>query len=110
LSATDLKPWLEQMYPAAIMDGKGGFRKIEGNLAFKSAGKDDKHRFATITGRVDFELDNVGTSTYSGDVSIVVSYPLTESTVESIRGVADFTVPKGPERIKITAALESVPE
>lgn len=110
LTAADLKPWLEQIYPAAIMDGKGGFRSIEGKLAFKPAGQDTTHRFATITGTIDFELDNTSRTAYRGDLAIVLKYALTEPAVTTVRGVMDFTVPKGPEQIKLTAAVESLPE
>lgn len=110
LSAADLKPWLEQIYPAAIMDGKGDFRGIEGKFSFKPAGQDETNRFATITGTVDFELDNTSRTSYRGDLSIVLKYPLNEVALAAVRGVVDFTVPKGPERIKLTAAIESLPE
>lgn len=110
LTAADLKPWLEQVYPAAIMDGKGGFRAIEGKLAFARAGQDVKHRYAVLKGAVDFELDNTGRATYRGELAMVLKYPLEGSSVEQIRGVIDCVVPKGPEKIKLACAIESLPE
>lgn len=110
LTAADLKPWLEQIYPAAIMDGKGGFNRIDGALTFKLMGKNETQRFATITGTVDFELDNASRTTYRGELEIALRYSLNDPGVASIRGVLSFTVPKGPEKIKLVAALESLPE
>lgn len=109
-TAADLKLWLEQVYPAAIMDGKGGFRSIDGTLQFRPAGRDETYRYATIRGTVDFELDNTGRTKYRGDLAFVLKYALKEAAVESIRGVIDCTVPKGPERIRLLAAVESLPE
>lgn len=109
LNAHDLKPWLEQVYPAAIMDGKGGFRAIDGKLKFMAAGSDEMHRFAVIRGEVNFELDNSGRTRYCGDLAIVLKYPPTASKIESLRGVIDCVVPKGPERIKLAVAIESLP-
>jgi hypothetical protein len=110
LTAGDLLPWLEQVYPAAVMDGQGGFRGIEGKLAFRPAGRDAAHRYAVLDGTVDFELDNASRSGYRGDLAFVLKYPLNDSAAASLRGVIDCTVPKGPERIKLTAAVESLPE
>lgn len=109
-TARDLLPWLEQVYPAAIMDGKGGFRGIDGKLVFRPAGRDATHRFAVLVGPVDFELDNTSRSGYRGDLAFVLKYPVSDSAVASLRGVIDCTVPKGPERIRMTAAVESLPE
>ena len=109
-TAADVRPWLEQVYPAAIMDGHGGFRGITGELAFRPAGRDATHRYAVLVGAVDFELDNASRSSYRGDLAFVLKYPANDAAVASLRGVIDCTVPKGPERIKLTAAVESRPE
>jgi hypothetical protein len=110
LAATDLKPWLEQIYPAAIMDGKGGFRSIDGSLTLKAAGSSTTHRYAIVEGELQFELDNTGRTSYRGDLALVIKYPLASNEMESLRGVCDFTAPKGPEKIRIQAAIESTPE
>jgi len=110
LSAKDLMPWLEQIYPAAIMDGKGGFRSIEGPLTLKPAGSSATHRYAIVEGELLFELDNTGRTNYRGDLALVIKYPLATNEMESLRGVCDFTVPKGTEKIRIQAAIETTPE
>jgi hypothetical protein len=110
LMAKDLKPWLEQVYPAAIMDGKGGFRSIQGTLMFKPAGQDTANRYAVLEGEIDFELDNTSRSRYRGDLAFVLQYSLQDRAAKSLRGVIDCTVPKGPEWISLIAAVESLPE
>jgi hypothetical protein len=110
LPAKDLMPWLEQIYPAAIMDGKGGFRSIDGPLTLKPAGSSATHRFAIVEGELQFELDNSGRTSYGGDLAIVLKYPLLSNEMESLRGVCDFTVPTGTEKIRIHAAIETTPE
>lgn len=110
ISATKLRPWLEQFYPAAIMDGKGGFRKIEGDLSFTLAGSDSNYRYAVIEGEVDFMLDNVSESEYRGNLSLVLKYRRSDNDLYSIRGVCVGDIPKGPETIRMTAAIESLPK
>ncbi|CAN5221703.1 hypothetical protein BH11PLA2_BH11PLA2_17430 [soil metagenome] len=110
LTADDLKPWLEQIYPAAMMEGHGGFKSIEGKFTLKPAGQDTTHRYAIAEGNAWFELDDVDATYYRGTLAFVMKYPLKDDTLSSLRGVIDCTVPRGPERIKLTAAIESLPE
>jgi len=110
LAARDLEPWLEQVYPAAIMDGRGGFRSIEGALRLKPAGQDAGHRYAVLEGQIDFHLDNASRTRYRGDLAFVLTYLLKDRAVATLRGVIDCTVPKGPEWIRLVAAVESLPE
>ena len=105
-----LRPWLEQMYPPAIMDGLGGFRSITGTLRLRPAGGDDGHRYALIEGPVEFVLDNSQQSAYKGDLAVAVTYGTGSAEAVSLRGVMESTIPKGPEWIRMTAALESRPE
>jgi hypothetical protein len=110
IAATDVRPWLEQMYPPAIMDGKGGFRKIESKLRFVPAGEDATYRYATIEGDVEFLLDNEARSGYQGSLAIVVKYRREGLKLYSVRGLCECDVPKGPEKIRMTAVIESRPE
>ncbi len=110
IKIADIQPWLEQMYPPAIMDGFGGFAKITGKLIASPAGKDDDFRYLLVKGDVTFELDNRGRSGYSGKLDIVLRYPLQSSELHSIRGVMVSEVPKGPEMIQMTVAIESRPK
>jgi hypothetical protein len=106
---TALRAWLEQMYPPAIMDGRGGFRSITGNLRLQPAEAVGEKRYAVLQGRVTFVLDNTAASTYTGELAVAVEYG-TGAEALSFRGVLEADVPKGPERIRMTAAIESRPE
>jgi hypothetical protein len=110
VTAKDLEPWLQQIYPAAIMDGRGGFRSIEGTLSLRPAGQDTAHRYAVLEGEIYFQLDNTSRSRYLGDLAFVLKYSLESRAVETVRGVIHCTVPKGPDWISLVAALESLPE
>ena len=54
--------------------------------------------------------DVAGRASYRGDLAIVLKYALEGNKLETIRGVCDCVVPKGTERIKLAAAIESLPE
>lgn len=110
LNAAQLRPWLEQIYPAAIMDGQGGFQKIDGKLEFKAAGSDSTYHYAVAEGDVQFVLDNANGSSYHGTLSLVFKYRRSDKSLYSLRGVFEGDVPKGPEWIHMTAAIESLPK
>ncbi len=110
IKVADIKPWLEQMYPPAIMDGWGGFSKIGGKLVASPAGKDGTHRYVIVKGDLSFELDNRGGSSYTGKLDLVLRYSLEGQALHSLRGVMESKVPKGPEFIPMTVSIESRPE
>lgn len=110
LKTADIQPWLEQMYPPAIMDGFGGFARITGKLLASPAGQDKSYRYLLVTSDLTFELDNRGRSGYTGKLDLVLRYPLKSNALHSIRGVMVAEVPKGPELIPMTVAIESRPE
>lgn len=105
-----LRPLLEQIYPPAIMDGKGAFERIDGKLTIASAGLDDTYSYAILSGYVDFYLDNASRSSYSGKLQLAIRYRGPKIEFHSLRGTLEAVVPKGPERIKMTAAIESRPD
>jgi hypothetical protein len=111
-----LKPFLEQMYPPAIMDGHGGFRSITGTLKIKPAGAKGKTRYATVEGKVQFVMDNRNRTTYTCTVALALTYKADAAAMQTLRGVAEGSVPKhNPqgqvvERVQMTAAIESRPE
>jgi len=113
--ATALWPWLEQIYPPAIMDGKGGFDRIEGELTFKPAGRQGDTRWALVEGDVAFALDNMTKIAYTGRLSVAVEYGADSDEAVAVRGVCECVFPKhNPqgqvvERIRMTAAIESRP-
>ena len=110
IKVADIKPWLEQMYPPAIMDGFGGFSKISGKILASPAGQDKDYRYLLVKGDLTFELDNQGRASYYGKLNLVLRYPLKSQSIHSIRGVMVSEVPKGPEMIPMTVAIESRPE
>lgn len=105
-----LRPWLEQMYPAAFMEGMGGLNSLTGDLKISPAGSDEEFRYALINGLVDYELDDRARSRYRGTLTVAVKYRVEDSSLHSVRGVFETSIPKGPELIKMTAAIESTPE
>lgn len=106
LKAKDLRTWLEQMYPPAIMDGKGGFEKIDGTFKITQAGRDKQFRYAILEGDAEFVLDNVDRTSYRGSLSVVLKYQ-PDGTLKTIRGILEAKVPKGPEMIAMKATIES---
>lgn len=116
LAATDLRPWLEQIYPPAIMDGQGGMRRLDGTLKLRAAGSDNSFRYAVLDGKVTFELDNRARTSYAGQLAIVLKYRRDADDVVTVRGVCDCTFDKPDaagrpvESIRMTAAIESRPE
>lgn len=110
IKVADIRPWLEQMYPPAIMDGLGGFSKIGGKLIASPAGKDAVHRYVLVKGDLTFELDNRSGLSYAGKLDLVLRYPLASLELHSLRGVMESKVPKGPEFIPMTIAIESRPD
>lgn len=116
LSADSLRRWLEQMYPPAVMDGRGGFKRIAGTLRLRPAGADAESRYAVLQGRVEFALDNRSATLYEGDLEIVLSYSPTSGELVSLRGVLEADFPRQDlhgrtvETVRMTAAIESRPK
>lgn len=117
LDAKVFHPWLEQIYPPAVMDGLGGFRSITGTLTFQPAGADKEFRYALVRGPVAFVLDNEFALRYQGQLELVLKYRQDSPDVVMLRGALTAKVPrqefKGPrtvEYVTMTAAIESRPE
>jgi hypothetical protein len=116
LAAADLRPWLEQIYPPAIMDGQGGMRRLDGKLTLRSAGSDAGFRYAVLDGDVTFELDNRARTSYLGQLAVILKYAADSDDLVTVRGVCDCTFKKPDaagrpvESIRMTAAIESRPE
>lgn len=117
LDAKVFRPWLEQMYPPAVMDGLGGFRSITGTLTIQPAGADREFRYAIVQGTIDFALDNEFAMRYQGPLELVLKYRHDSPDVATLRGTLTAKVPrqefKGPrtvEYVTMTAAVESRPD
>ena len=114
MDARVLQRWLAQMYPPAVMDGHGGMEKISGTLTYTPAGASKTHRFASLRGTVQFELDNRTRITYQGAFEMVLQYPSSDIEVESVAGILTSSIPrvdqrgKSVERVSMQVALETI--
>lgn len=110
-----LRPWLDQIYPPAIMDGQGGFESIEGSLTLRPAGQIEGRRCALLEGDIAFALDNKTRIRYEGRLSVVVEYAGEDPDPVRVRGLCACEFPKHDpsgrtvERIRMTATIESRP-
>ena len=116
VDAVDLKGWLEQIYPPAIMERTGYIKSISGMLTLTPAGSKGNRRFALLEGEVQFLFDDAKGTRYKGDLSLVLSYPKDSSNFMTVRGVFEGVYPKSDRMqkrtmdIRMTAALESRPD
>ncbi|MBL8823074.1 MAG: hypothetical protein JNJ77_10840 [Planctomycetia bacterium] len=114
IEAQQLKRWLDQMYPPAVMDGHGGVEAVSGTLQFQQAGATSTHRYATVSGQVSFTLDNKTKISYQGKLELVLRYPLESTQIESVWGNMTTTIPrhnpqgKVAEQVTMTVAIEPV--
>ena len=115
ISADDLKPWLEQLYAPAVMDGMGGFKEITGAFAMRPAGDDVKHRYAILSGEASFTLDNRTRTSYKARLTVAVRYDLEREEAIWLRGAGDMQFlrsdPQGRvvETVATKIAIESLP-
>lgn len=111
-----LRPWLQQIYPPAVMDGLGGFKHIGGQLTLEPAGANAASRFAILKGDVQFVLDNRVETRYQGKLQVVLGYGPNSAEVQTIRGICECTFPRQDpqgrvvESVTMTAAIESRPK
>ena len=116
IQAADLRRWLEQYYPPAVMDGMGGFEKISGTLQFEPAGADAQSRYANLRGDVQFVLDNESATGYRAKLELVLRYDKTSPELQSVRGIMEGSFPRQDrygrtvESVRMTAAIESRPK
>jgi hypothetical protein len=111
----ELKRWLEQLYPAAIMDSSGNPPVVSGTLTLAPAGSDGKKRFALLKGEVKFQMDDKAATAYRATIEAVVTYG-EGAAFTSIRGAVDGVYPKSDPKharaveFRMTAMIESTPE
>ena len=114
LSASDLKPWLEQLYAPAVMDGMGDFREITGSFTLRSAGSDAHHRYAILSGEASFVLDDRARTSYVASLSVALKYAPATNDPVWLRGVGEMEFPRPsppgqrPERVRTAIAIESI--
>jgi hypothetical protein len=113
LSAADLRRWLEQIYPPAIMDSSGEPPQLRGTLTLAPAGSDKSRRFATLKGDIAFTLDDRAETTYRGTLEAVVTYDAGKDDFVSLSGVFEGMFPKSDVKrgrsmeFALTAVIES---
>ncbi len=115
VKAEELKRWLGQLYPAAIMDSSGKLPEVSGTLRLAPAGGDGKKRYATLKGEVRFQMDDKAATKYSLALEAVLTYDSGQDFV-SLRAALDGIYPKAdphhqkPVEFRMTAVIESTPE
>ena len=115
VKADELKRWLGQVYPAAIMDSSGKPPEISGTLTLSPAGTDGQKRRAIMKGEVTFQMDDKAATKYRVALEGVVTYGTGPEFV-SLRAVLDGVYPKSdphhskPVEFRMTAVMESTPE
>lgn len=116
VEAEMLRSWLEllQLPRVREADANVPFKRMAGSLKLQRAGADAKFRYAIMTGSIVLTKDE-GQSSAEVAFQGVVMYGLDRPDVHSLRGVFEGEYQYRPGRgtaqpIKISAALESVPE
>lgn len=108
IEASELAGWLRLVYPAAVMDGKGGMEAIEGRLTLAPAGA----RAATLQGECVLRLDNRARTVLRLRLEAVLRYD--EQGDFTLRLVMTGIYPKqkgdGVAEMPMTVAIESRPE
>ncbi len=110
VDAADLRRWLEQIYPAAIMDSTGKPPALKGTLTLSPAGK----RAAVLKGEIVFTMDDRAKTEYRGTLEVAITYGDGADFV-SLRGRFEGMYPKGdakrgkPIEHTMTAVIESTP-
>jgi len=111
-----LRSWLELLQLPRVREADANipFKKIVGSLKLQPAGADDKFRYAIMTGPIFLTKDE-GQSSAEVTFEGVVMYRLNGPKVHSMRAVFEgeykYRTGRGKAQpIKISAALESIPE
>lgn len=101
VSAKSLLPWLKDMFPPAMKEMVGPNVRNEaatGTLTLKPAGKDAKHRYAILSGKVDLVLAGRSSVTHTGTLELVLTYPLQTDNLISLQGTFRGSYPEGDPR------------
>lgn len=121
LDASQLYPWLSQVYPPGVMErtdpvSKEAFRieRVEGQLALMPAGKNDKYRFMRLTGRIRLHDEGNDDFSFVGNLAVVLAYPEDSQTPVALQGVFEGTYPRydrmhlKTRNIPLTAVFETI--
>ena len=121
VEASDLKPWVSQVYPPGVMERTSQQTKkvyqisrVAGDLTIRPAGSDGKLRYALLSGKIRLTDEGPGDFTYGGELEVVLSYSGSSSKPLSVRGVFEGIYPRyNPVQrqsrdIPLRAAFESL--
>jgi len=112
----ELKDWLEQFYPPAMMTRSGYVRELTGLLTLQPAGLQGAKRHAVLQGDVNLVMDDVTNTRYTGRLAVVLTYATDDVEPTALKGVMRGIFPKRDLRarrtrlISLSAAFHSLPE
>ena len=116
VDARNLKNWLEQFYPPAMMTRSGYVTKLTGSLTLQPAGLHNTNRQAVLQGDINLVMDDALSTHYVGRLAAVLTYANDSSEPISMKGVMRGIFPKRDLRagrtrlISLSAAFHSLPE
>ncbi len=123
VDARKLETWLSEIYPSGVMERTNPRTKkvyeiesTKGKLTLTSAGSNEMFRYAVLSGEVRLTDEGADLFSYTGKLSIVITYRQDESAPHSLRGVFDGIYPRfdrrqeRERRLPLRAALESLPK
>jgi len=116
IDAGDLRGWLKELYPPAMMTRSGQVADLSGTLRFEAVRtRDAARRTAVLQGDVRLVLDDARRTRYSGRLALVIDYETDRPRPTSLRGVFRGVFPKRDlvrdrlHPITLTAAIGSRP-
>jgi hypothetical protein len=106
VDAAELRAWLEQLMPPAVMEGMGGVKEISGTLTLEPSG--------LLGGEVRLVLDDPNGSACTGRLDGIVTwrsgaFATVRAAFEGVFGKHD-RMHRGPMDFQMKAAIESRPE
>lgn len=123
VEAAALKKWLSQIYPSGVMERTDPRTKkvyriesTEGTLSLAPAGRDERHRYATLTGNVTLTDEGADAFSYEGQLKLVLTYGNSGKRVQSLQGVFEGIYPRTDQmhqrtrNLPLEAAIESRPD
>ncbi len=115
IDAGKLARWLNLCYPPGVNEQLKPYDKVEGTIILKSAGKDSKHRYAILSGKIKLSISESTDHPFEGTFEAVLKYKLDEAKVVSLQGVVSGNYPRkdpfrGWKDWPLTAAIESRPK
>ncbi|MCH2182624.1 MAG: hypothetical protein MK108_11520 [Mariniblastus sp.] len=121
VDASELFPWLSQVYPPGIMErtdpvSKEAFRieRVTGQLTMIPAGRNDRYRFMRLSGRIRLKDEGQDDFSFDGNLSIVLAYAGNQDLPVGLQGIFEGQYPRHDRmqrrtrHIPLTAIFESI--